>query len=105
VATKLTDLQDVKQASSQYGHSLRVDELYGHHVTDAFEAGAQWKEDILLKKARDWFNEHVGIQQEVETNENGEPLASSYLSYTNARLAAAREMYETFAEYVLHIDE
>ena len=53
-------------------------------------------EDAFMKKAEQWFNEHVNIPQEVETDENGEPLADSYIKYAKARLEAAKEMFESF---------
>ena len=55
------------------------------------------KEDFL-KKAEAWFNEHVNIPQEVETDENGVPLAVSYIKYAKARFDAAKEMVESFKQ-------
>ena len=56
--------------------------------------------DALLRKAKEWFIEHVNISQDVATNENGEPLADSYIKYAKARLDAANEMFENFKNYI-----
>ena len=54
--------------------------------------------DALLERAEKWFIEHTNIPQEVETNEDGEPLADSYIKYAKARLEAAKEMFEDFKQ-------
>lgn len=58
------------------------------------------RKDALLEKAKQWFIEHTNIPQEVETNEDGEPLAKSYIDYAKKRFDAANEMFEAFREFV-----
>lgn len=57
--------------------------------------------DALLERAEKWFIEHTDIPQEVETNENGEPLARSYINYAKARIEAAKEMFESFKQAIM----
>ena len=74
--------------------------LEAETAIDAFEEGAYWKEQDILRKAEEWFNIHVGIPYEVETNEDGEPLATSYIDYAKKRFEMAREMFNEFRKYV-----
>jgi len=56
--------------------------------------------DSFFEKAKDWFITHVNIPQDVATNEDGEPLADSYIKYAKARFNAANEMFENFKNYM-----
>lgn len=56
--------------------------------------------DAFIEKAKEWFIEHVNIPQDVATNEDGEPLAGSYIKYAKARFDAANEMFEKFKNYM-----
>ena len=55
-------------------------------------------EKDFMEKVEKWFMEHANIAQEVETDENGEPLADSYIKYAKARIEAAKEMFESFKQ-------
>ena len=56
--------------------------------------------DAFIEKAKKWFIEHTNISQEIETNEDGEPLADSYLKYAELRLNAANEIFADFEKYM-----
>ena len=56
--------------------------------------------NAFIEKARKWFIEHTNISQEIETNEDGEPLADSYIKYAKARLDAVNEVFENFKTYM-----
>lgn len=56
--------------------------------------------DAFIERAKEWFINHVDMPQEVETNEDGEPLADSYIKYAKSRLNAANEIFEDFIKYV-----
>lgn len=56
--------------------------------------------DAFIEKAREWFIEHTNISQEIETNEDGEPLAASYIKYAEERFDAANEIFEDFKNYM-----
>lgn len=61
----------------------------------AFIRGAEWADRNPRKRLWDaekvckWLSDRVGIDQKVETNSNGEPLADSYVAYCIARKDAA----------------
>ena len=56
--------------------------------------------DAFIEKAKAWFIEHINVSQEVAVNEDGEPLADSYIKYAESRLNAANEIFEDFIKYV-----
>lgn len=56
--------------------------------------------DAFIDKARKWFIGHTNIFQEVDTNEDGEPMADSYIQYAQERLNAANEIFENFKNYM-----
>lgn len=57
-------------------------------------------EEEILAKAVMWFRDHINIDQNVETNEDGEPMADSYIQYAKARLAEADRIAEEFKKYI-----
>ena len=84
------------------------------HPTAKGNVGASWltfqltdedieytRTDAIIEKARKWFIEHTNISQEVDINEDGEPMADSYIKYAKARLDAANEIFENFKNYII----
>lgn len=55
----------------------------------------------LLNNACRWLHERVNIPEEVETNENGEPLAESYINYAKNRLVMADEITRVFRDQMI----
>jgi len=68
----------------------------GDAIDKAFNAGF----NAAIEKACDWFKMTVSIPQEVSFNEDGEPLAESYIEYAKKRLEAANEIIKEFKEYM-----
>lgn len=77
-----------------------VDLMWHIHPYEDRENILYVRSDAFIEKAKNWFYEHTDIPQEVETNEDGEPLADSYIKYAKARLDAANEMFENFKNYM-----
>ena len=75
-------------------YKLREHPMYRQSYIDGYKQA----EKDLMEKAEKWFMEHANIAQEVETDENGEPLADSYIKYAKARIEAAKEMFESFKQ-------
>jgi lysozyme family protein len=50
----------------------------------------------IYEKASQWLKDRVNIPYTVETNEDGEPLADSYIDYAKKRLEAAEEIISEF---------
>lgn len=69
-------------------------------LKEEFLAGYNQAEQDLMEKAKQWFMEHTNIPYKVETNEDGEPLADSYIQYAKARLDVANEMFEKFKQFI-----
>ena len=61
-----------------------------------FCEGAQY----VLDKAREWFMLYLDIHHQVETDENGEPLASSYIAHAKKRLEEVELLTNNFTEFV-----
>lgn len=53
-------------------------------------------EKDIIDRAEEWFKFHVGIDQKVETTEDGVPLADSYINYAIKRLEAVQEILDDF---------
>lgn len=58
------------------------------------------RKDAFFEKAKQWFIEHTNISYEVETNKNGEPIASSYIDFAKKRLDAANEFFDSFKAFM-----
>ena len=86
-----------KEALDRFPESMN---LCATAQREGFVMGANWWQEQLLNKAKVWFNEHANIPYEVQTNEDGEPLADSYIDYCKKRLEAGNEMFEAFKAFV-----
>ena len=56
--------------------------------------------EYVLDKAREWFKLYLGIHHQGETDENGEPLASSYIEHAKKRLEEVELLTNNFTEFV-----
>lgn len=65
-------------------------------IDKSYDAGF----NAAIEKACDWLRNVVNINQEIEINENGEPLVDSYVDYAMKRLEAAEEIINEFKEYM-----
>lgn len=63
---------------------------------DGHEAGYKQAEKDTIEKAVEWLRERINIPQEVLVNEDGEPLADSYIAYAKRRLEVANEIIDDF---------
>ena len=57
-------------------------------------------EDEIISRASQWLMDHVGVPGEVETTEDGEPLAMSYIEHAKKRIEVANEIIEDFKNYM-----
>ena len=93
----MTREEEIKQAAKnradQYEHPVDWNNCYHHYIQ-----GAKWADQHPRKglwdaeKVCKWISERIGIDQKIETNSNGEPLADSYIAYCIARQNAADTM-------------
>jgi len=77
-----------------HGQSLFEEVAYGRGYKSGYMAGAV----EMYEKVCDWLRERVNIPYTVETNEDGEPLAKSYIDYSKKRLDAANEIIAEFTK-------
>ena len=57
-------------------------------------------EDEIISRASQWLMDHVNIPGEIETNEDGEPLAKSYIDHAMKRIEVANEIIEDFKNFM-----
>lgn len=57
-----------------------------------------------LEKVCQWLRDSVTIDKQVETNEDGEPLALSYIDYAMERLKVANEVVDEFMRRMAEMD-
>lgn len=57
-------------------------------------------EDEIISRAAQWLMDHIGVPGEVETNEDGEPLAMSYIEHAKRRIEVANEIIEDFKNFM-----
>lgn len=58
-----------------------------------FVAGANWADKTMLDRACEWLRFRVRVDVPIETNENGEPLADSWIKGTNGTCKGGRRVY------------
>ena len=85
----ITAGEDYAQSHSQ---SIVEEVAYGRGYKSGYMLGAK----EMFEKAKQWLMDRINIDQEVETNENGEPMALSYISYAKKRLEVANEIAQQF---------
>ena len=61
-----------------------------------FISGANWADRTMLDRACEWLRLRISVDVPIETNENGEPLADSWL---NAQMERAKAAEEFIAEF------
>ena len=78
--------------ANEHGHSIVEEVAYGR----GYKAGYMIGCFELFKKAKKWLIDHTNIPYDVETNENGEPMADSYIDYMKKRLEVAHDIAQEF---------
>ena len=61
-----------------------------------FREGAKFADKTMLDRACEWLNLRICVDVPIETNENGEPLADSWLETQMERAKAAEELIAEF---------
>lgn len=65
-----------------------------------FQQGYEQCQKDFMEKACKFLEDRIGIEQKIEVNENGEPLADSYIAYCVARKAEADKVIQLFCRYM-----
>jgi len=55
--------------------------------------------DLKDKAIKQFFIEHISPGVEVETDDEGQPLAESFIKASEARFAAAEKLYAIFKDF------
>jgi hypothetical protein len=59
-----------------------------------------WMKERMIEKACEFLDDRIGIDQKIEVNENGEPLADNYTAYCVARKQEAERIIKLFKQYM-----
>lgn len=68
------------------------------NLQSAFIEGAEWADKTMLDRACEWLKLRICVDVPVETNENGEPLADSWIKAQMERAKAAEEFVAEFRQ-------
>jgi hypothetical protein len=82
--------------AKSHGQSIVEEVAYGRGYKSGYILGAK----EFSEKAVTWLRDRVNIPYDVETNEDGEPMAGSYIDYAKKRLEAANEIIEEFLKFM-----
>ena len=82
--------------TKSHGHSIVEEVAYGRGYKSGYMLGAK----EFSEKAVNWLRDRINIPYEVETNEDGEPMADSYIDYSKKRLEAANKIIEEFIKSI-----
>jgi hypothetical protein len=63
-----------------------------------FREGAKFADKTMLDRACEWLRFRVSVDVPIETNENGEPLADSWIKAQMERAKAAEELIAEFRQ-------
>ena len=70
--------------------------LYYTCFVDGYQEGYEQAEKDTIERAIKWLIDRIDVPCSVSTNENGEPLADSYINYAEKRLEAANKIVDEF---------
>ena len=90
-------LEEGEKYSQSHSHSIVEDVAYGR----GYKAGYMLGSREMYDKAEKWLKDRINIDQNVETNEDGEPMANSYIDYAMKRLEAANEIAKQFKQSMI----
>ena len=82
--------------AKSHGQSIVEEAAYGRGYKSGYILGAK----EFTEKAINWLRDRINIPYDVETNEDGEPLARSYVDYAKKRLEAANEIIDEFLKFM-----
>ena len=91
-----TALKEGEKYAQEHSHSIIEEVAYGRGYKSGYMCGAK----EFTEKAINWLRERVNIPYDVETNEDGEPLAGSYIDYAKKRLEVANEIIDEFLKFM-----
>ena len=91
-------LNAAEEYSKIHGHSIVEEVAYGRGFKSGYMLGAKEFTEKFVNLLRDRIN----IPYSVETNEDGEPLAGSYIDYAEKRLEVANQIIEEFIKAMVN---
>lgn len=65
--------------------------IFNSIISDVFKEGAEYGYNLAIERVCEYLKFFINVSDEVETNENGEPLADSFIEVNMKRIKAAEE--------------
>lgn len=84
----------MQEANTRYG----INHPFIDIAKESFIEGANWADKTMLDRACEWLRFRVSVDVPIETNENGEPLADSWIKAQMERAKAAEEFITAFRQ-------
>lgn len=83
-------------AKNKYPYIKGLPQSSSHQAI--FIEGAEWADKTMLDRACEWLKLRISVDVPIETNENGEPLADSWIKAQMERAKAAEELIAEFRQ-------
>ena len=98
---RVMDRQPKGMLAYSKDRQMRQPYFDGYDLDDAFDEGAARTIELTCE----WIRLHIDVDEQVETNENGEPLADSYFERLAAKEKAANEVIELYKKFMKEKDK
>lgn len=82
----MTPREQIEQRAEEHAW---VGDMYDPKAN--YKAGAEYGYNLAIEKVCEYLKFFINVPDEVETNENGEPLATSFIEVSMKRIKAAEE--------------
>jgi hypothetical protein len=98
---RVMDRQPKGMLAYSKDRQMRQPYFDGYDLEDAFDEGANHTIELTCE----WIRRHIDVDEPVETNENGEPLADSYVERLTSKEMAANEAIELYKQFMKEKDK
>lgn len=98
---RVMDRQPKGMLAYSKDRQMRQPYFDGYDLEDAFDEGAARTIELTCE----WIRLHIDVDEQVETNENGEPLVESYFERLGAKEKDANEVIELYKQFMKEKDK
>lgn len=82
----MTPREQIEQRAEEYAW---VGDIYDPKAN--YKEGAKYGYNLALERVCEYLKSFINVTDEVETNESGEPLATSFIEVSMKRIKAAED--------------
>ena len=88
----------LKKAKEEAWHIADTSQTKEEAVISGYCLGAKYANKTMIVRACEWLKSRISVDAPIETNENGEPLAGSWLDVQMERMKLAEEFIDDFRQ-------